>query len=168
MLLLACSVGLAADRESWQQEMATAAEAGRQSRIEDAEAALLRAIEAAAAGDPAPMLRVRSVEALADLYRSTARPEQAEPLYLEAIEAWDTLLGPGQPRVGITLHNLALLRLRQCRTDESLPLIERQLELWQGALGDHPDRRTAIRSQAELLRRCGEHERSADVLSRLR
>jgi len=167
MLLLACGAGAAADRESWQQAMAAAAEAGRQSRIADAEAALLRAIEVAASGDPAPMLRVRSVESLADLYRATSRPEQAEPLYLEAIEAWDRLLGPQQPRVGITLHNLALLRLRQCRTAESLPLIERQLQLWEDTLGDHPDRRTAIRSQAELLRRCGEHERSAIVLSRL-
>lgn len=167
--LLAAAGGAVADRSAWLAEMDAAASAWDENRIDDAEDALLRAIELADhAGEPAPMLRVRGIEALADLYRKTSRAEQAESLYLEAIAAWDRLLGPDQPRVGIPLHNLAVLYLVQCRTADALPLIDRQLSLWERTLARaRADRSGTIRSQAELLRRCGQQEEAAALLARL-
>jgi tetratricopeptide (TPR) repeat protein len=152
----------------WHDAMDAAERAIRDGRVEDAERSLRSAI-AEVDRPGAPRIRLaRSVEALADLYHSRERLEQAEPLYLRAIVLWEETLGPRQPRTGIALHNLALLYLAQCRVEEAMPLVERVVNLWGETLGaDHPDRVTAIRSEAEMLRRCGRTEEAAALQRRI-
>lgn len=167
--LVAVAVFPAAASDSpWHDAMEAAEQAAREGRAGDAETSLQAAIrEVDRLG--APRIRLaRSVEALADLYHSQERLREAEPLYLRAIGLWEEILGPDQPRAGITLHNLALLYLAECRVEEAMPRIERVLDLWERSFGPaHPDRVTAIRSEAEMLRRCGRVEEAAALKSRI-
>jgi len=163
--LVLAGMGMAAraDESVWQARMDAAERAEREGRSEDAEAFLLAAVREA--GRPGSvLLMARSLEAQADFYERAGRTTEAEPLYVQSVEIWERVLGDGQPRVGIPLHNLAVLRLKQCRVEEALPLIRRVLDLWRETLGPaHPDRLTAIRTEATLLRRCGRADEAEKV-----
>ena len=171
---VACVVAVAgsppargADEESWQTLVDAAVEAESEGRLEQAERMLLSARVEAERPGAARMLQALSIENLADFYYRSARPTDAESLYLQSLEIWQVILGPDQPRIGIPMHNLAVLYLDDCRVDEALPLVEGVLELWESTLGpDHPDRLTAIRTEATLLRRCGCTEQAAAIESR--
>ena len=105
-----------------------------------------------------------SVEALADFYHRVGRRQDAETQYLRSAKLWEELLGPDQPRIGITVHNLAVVYLEDCRVEEALPLIARVVGLWERTLGpDHPDRLAAIRSEANGLRSCGRLDEAAEL-----
>jgi tetratricopeptide (TPR) repeat protein len=149
--------------------MDAAALAEAEGRPEDAESSLLEALREAEEPGGARMNLAFSVEALAELYHRAGRRDEAETFYLRSVELWVELLGPEQPRVGIPIHNLAVLNLEDCRVDDALPLIARVVELWERTLGaDHPDRVTAIRSEANGLRSCGRDEEAAELESLLK
>lgn len=157
-----------ADEAAWQDGIDAAERAEEQGRVADAEAALVAALRESRRAGTAPLLYARSLEALADFYQRTQRPDEAEPLYVRAIEQWEQILGPAQPRLGIPLHNLATLYLERCRVEDALPLVHRVLALWSQTLGaDDPNRVTAIRTEATLLRRCGREPEAAELESLL-
>ena len=169
--LLALAAGtlpaMGADESVWQMHMDTARQAEREGRGTDAEASLLAAEHEARRSGSARLLVARSLEALADFYHHTGRHSEAEPLYLRCAQIWEEILGPDQPRVGIPLHNLAVLYLSRCRVAEALPLVHRVLDLWEKTLGPaHPDRVTAIQTEATLLRRCGRATDAATLEAR--
>jgi tetratricopeptide (TPR) repeat protein len=151
-----------AEYGAWQAHLDSATLAEADGRTEDAERFLLDALEEAEKpGRPRMDLAV-SVEALADFYHRVGRLADSETHYLRAASLWEELLGPDQPRVGITVHNLAVVYLEDCRVDEALPLIARVVGLWERTLGaDHPDRIAAIRSEANGLRSCGRVDEAA-------
>jgi tetratricopeptide (TPR) repeat protein len=148
----------------WQSHLDAAALAEEEGRIDDAERSLLEALREVEKPDGARMDLAFTVEALADFYRRAGRPADAETNYLRATELWERLLGSGQPRVGIPLHNLAVVYLEDCRVDEALPLISRVVQLWGRTLGaEHPERLGAIRSEANGLRKCGREGDAAEL-----
>jgi tetratricopeptide (TPR) repeat protein len=145
----------------WEARIGAGENAVREGRLSAAESAFRQALEIAER-DAKPIQMARSREALADLYAGQGRADEAEPLYLDAIEHWRRILGSGQPRLGIPLHNLAVLYLRDCRVDEALPLVNEVAGLWTDTLGaSHPDRVAALRSEAALLKRCGRDDHAA-------
>lgn len=77
---------------------------------------------------------------MAGLYDSQGRYQEAEPLFLQALELRRTLLGEEHPDVAQSLNNLAVLYYDQGRLVEAEPLFVQALELRQQRLGNrHPD-----------------------------
>ena len=90
------------------------------------------------AEDPqrANVLLARALDGLADVRRSQERWPEAEALYLRSAEMWERLLGPDQPRLATTLHNLGVVYLRQGKTQDAETALQRALSLWETALGE--------------------------------
>ena len=76
-----------------------------------------------------------SLNNLALLYHAQGRYEEAEPLYLQALELYKRLLGDHHPHVATSLNNLAGLYDAQGRYNEAEPLYLRTLEICVKCLG---------------------------------
>lgn len=72
---------------------------------------------------------------LAALYARERRYDEAEPLYLEALEGSRATLEPDHPRILNYTNNLATLYVRQSRYSEALPLYEEVLAVSTRVLG---------------------------------
>ena len=84
-----------------------------------------------------------SLNNLAGLYDSQGRYEDAEPLYLQALEMTRKLLGQEHPYVASSLNNLAGLYKSQGRYEDAEPLYLQALEIAQAVLGEnHPTTKT--------------------------
>ncbi len=93
------------------------------------------------------------------MYESQGRYEEAEPLYLQALELCKRLLGDNHPDVATSLNNLALLYESQGRYEEAEPLYLQALELRKRLLGDnHPDVATSLNNLALLYETQGKLE----------
>ena len=80
-----------------------------------------------------------SLNNLAGLYKSQGRYEEAEPLYLQALQLRRSLLGESHPDVASSRWNLAALYANQDRLAEAEPLLVQAVELYQQVLGNrHP------------------------------
>ena len=76
------------------------------------------------------LLHARAVDGAGDACRDLARPDLAEGHYRRAAELWERLLGPDQPRLAVTLHNLGAVIAEQGRDDEAGPVFRRAAEVW--------------------------------------
>ncbi|WP_445253324.1 tetratricopeptide repeat protein [Nodularia sp. LEGE 04288] len=102
-----------------------------------------------------------SLNNLALLYESQGRYDQAEPLYLQALELRKRLLGDNHPLVASSLNNLALLYNSQGRYDQAEPLYLQALELRKRLLGDnHPDVATSLNNLASLYKSQGRYDQA--------
>jgi len=100
-----------------------------------------------------------SLNNLAGLYSSQGRYEEAEPLYEQALELSQRLLGENHPDVATSLNNLAYLYSSQGRYEEAEPLYEQALELRQRNLGEnHPDVARSLNNLAGLYSSQGRYE----------
>ena len=70
------------------------------------------------------------------LYKSQGRYEEAEPLYLQALQLTRSLLGESHPDVATSLNNLAELYRSQGRYEEAEPLYLQALQLRRSLLGE--------------------------------
>src|SRR5919199_545529 len=70
-----------------------------------------------------------SLNELAELYYAQGRYEQAEPLYVQALELRKRLVGDNHPDMAMSLSNLAGLYYYQGRFEEAEPLFLQALEL---------------------------------------
>ncbi len=70
-----------------------------------------------------------SLNNLANLYNSQGKYDQAEPLYLQALELYKHLLGDNHPSVATSLNNLANLYNSQGKYGQAEPLLLQALEL---------------------------------------
>jgi tetratricopeptide (TPR) repeat protein len=76
---------------------------------------------------------------LAELYRLTARFEQAEGLYLQSLALLEKSPGPGDPRFATAVNNLGVLYQTQGRYDQAEALHRSALAAQERALGpSHP------------------------------
>jgi len=106
-----------------------------------------------------------SLNNLAALYESQGRYEQAEPLYLQALELSQRLLGEDHPNVATSLNNLAGLYKSQGRYNEAEPLYLQALELRKHLLGeDHPNVATSLNDLALLYESQGRYNEAEPLL----
>ena len=77
------------------------------------------------------MLLARALDGLADVRRAQQDWSEAEGLYLRSAAMWESLLGPDQPRLATTLHNLGVVYLRQDKASEAEVALQRALALWE-------------------------------------
>jgi predicted RNase H-like HicB family nuclease len=76
---------------------------------------------------------------------SQGRYEDAEPLYLQALELRKRLLGDNHPAVATSLNNLALLYNSQGKYAEAEALSQQALTVYQQTLGNqHPNTQNAL------------------------
>ena len=93
------------------------------------------------------------------LCKSQGCYEEAEPLYLQALQLWRSLLGESHPDVATSLNNLAGLYRSQGRYEEAEPLYLQALQLWRSLLGEsHPDVATSLNNLAGLYESQGRYE----------
>jgi tetratricopeptide (TPR) repeat protein len=118
-------------------------------RLEEAESLYLEAVAAIDGATGPTMLLARAVDGLGDLCRAQRRFDAAAGYYVRAAELWEPLLGPEQPRLATTLHNLGVVYLETERLDAAEPALRRALSIWEKSLGAGSD-------QAELTRRAME------------
>ncbi|KAM3115321.1 tetratricopeptide repeat protein [Phormidesmis sp. 146-33] len=96
---------------------------------------------------------------LAYLYRSQGRYEQAEPLYLQALELTRSHLEENNPDVAASLNNLAELYRVQGRYEEAQPLYLQALELMRAFTEeDHSNVATTLNNLALLYDSQGRYE----------
>ncbi|MBD2346757.1 tetratricopeptide repeat protein [Anabaena subtropica] len=102
-----------------------------------------------------------SLNNLAGLYYSQGSYDQAEPLFLQALELSKRLLGDNHPSVATSLNNLASLYNSQGRYDQAEPLFLQALELSKRLLGDnHPDIATSLNNLASLYKSQGRYDQA--------
>jgi len=123
-------------------------------RLDEAETLYREVVAEIDASERPAMLLARAVDGLGDLCRVQQRFDEAEAYYLRAAELWEPLLGPRQPRLATTLHNLGLVYLEDGRLDAADAPLRRALAIWLSALGPDSDQagltRSAVRRVAEL------------------
>jgi tetratricopeptide (TPR) repeat protein len=124
----------------WRVELADAQRALAQGRAEDAARAYSGVLaEARKLGD-AGLLAARATDGLADARREQSRFDDAARLYREAAAMWERLLGPRQPRLATTLHQLGVMEWRLGRRDEASRHLSRALAVFESAFGaDSPE-----------------------------
>jgi len=93
-----------------------------------------------------------SLNNLAYLYSSQRRYTEAEPLYEQALELRQRLLGENHPDVATSLNNLAYLYSSQRRYTEAEPLYLQALELCERVLGENHPNTVIFRKNLERLR----------------
>ena len=100
-----------------------------------------------------------SLNNLAALYDSQGRYEQAEPLYIQALEIYKRILGENHPDTASSLNNLALLYDSQGRYEQAEPLYIQALELTKRINGEnHPDYARSLNNLALLYRSQGRYD----------
>jgi tetratricopeptide (TPR) repeat protein len=106
-----------------------------QGRLDEAETLYRRVLDDFDEAEPPNLLLARAVDGMADLCRAQQRLDEAERFYLRAAALWEPLLGPRQPRLATTLHNLGLVYLESGKLEEAEPTLTRALEIWEQTLG---------------------------------
>ena len=92
-----------------------------------------------------------SLDSLAGIYSNQGRYEEAESLYLEALEIRKRLLGQEHPYVAESMNNLAFIYKSQGRYEEAEPLYQQALAIADRELGaEHPTTRTIGENYQEL------------------
>ncbi|CAN0453882.1 unnamed protein product, partial [Ectocarpus fasciculatus] len=75
--------------------------------------------------------------------------DEADPLYLRAIEIGEKTLGPDHPGLATWLNNRAELLRVQGKYDEADPLCLRAIEIGEKTLGpDHPELASRLSNRA--------------------
>jgi len=86
------------------------------------------------------------------------RYEEAEPLYLQALDIRRSQLGDTHPFTATSLNNLAVLYQSQGRYADAEPLCLQALDIWRLQLGEtHPFTATSLNNLAELYQSQGRY-----------
>ena len=140
----------------WRAEVEEGEHALAQERWPEAESAFLTVIDGSRAIEDTSMLLARALDGLGELRRREERWSDAERLYVEAAELWEKYLGPEQPRVAITLHNLGVVHIGQGRYEDARVTLGRALAILERALGPDTAQATATRMALEAAVRLQE------------
>jgi tetratricopeptide (TPR) repeat protein len=137
--------------------LARAEAALERQELEPAATLYLEALDAAAGGARASdMIQARALDGLAETRHRQGRLEEAAELYGRSLPVWERLLGDGgaQPRLAVTLHNLAAVHVASGHPERARPLLERALAIWDATLG--PASGEALSSRRLLVKAGGE------------
>lgn len=119
----------------WRAALDVAEVAAAERHWAAAEAALAAVIGEADTADRRGLLYVRAIDLLGDVRRGEGRAAEAAALYATALPLWERVLGPGQPRIAVTLHNLGAMRLELGEAGEAAVAFRRALSIFASTLG---------------------------------
>ncbi|MEM8640686.1 MAG: tetratricopeptide repeat protein [Cyanobacteria bacterium P01_G01_bin.54] len=129
--------------------------------VDQAIAWLNKAAQLQAAQDRDQTALATMLNNLAELYRVQGKYEQAEPLFLQALEIRKKVLGEDHSDVALSLNNLAALYYGQGKYEQAEPLFLQALEIRKKVLGeDHSDIAITLNNLAELYRAQGKYEQA--------
>lgn len=138
--------------DDWRARLDSAEELVNQEKAEQAEALYRALLDEAARAENEGLLVARAADGLADLYRTGGRHAEAAALYRRSAAMWERLLGPRQPRLAVTLHNLGTVCLELGEAEEAERHLEQALAIWEESYGvDSPqaeNSRRALRKPA--------------------
>jgi tetratricopeptide (TPR) repeat protein len=126
---------VAARQNAWRTLLEDAQDAVEADLWEEAEGLFESVIEQTRAANKRGMMLARALDGLAAARQRTSRFDDAARLYGEAAELWERLLGPAQPRLGVTLHNLGLSYIELERPDDARRSLERALSIFENSFG---------------------------------
>lgn len=133
-------------------QLAEAENARETGRIDAAQAGYEKAAAAAALLGEPNLLLARALDGAADLARTGGRLEEAERGYLRAAALWNELLGPRQPRLATTLHNLGAVYLQLGRPDDAGRSFREALAIWESSFGVDSPEAANTRAALDALR----------------
>lgn len=114
----------------------------------------LQVVEQAERFAEPPLFLAQAVDGLADLHREAGEWAEADGYYVRAAALWERLLGPDQPRLAVSLHNLASVRMARGDLRGAEAPLRRALDIFERSLGtDSDEARNSRRAAAELERR---------------
>jgi nephrocystin-3 len=109
----------------------------------------------------------RACYGLAQLYHSSFRLAEAEPLFMRAIAIWQSSLGPEHPNVARGLNNLALLYDATKRRAEAELLLKRALVIDENSFGpDHPNVAIRLSNLASIYHSTGRYTEAVPLAKR--
>lgn len=109
-----------------------------------------------------------SLDAVGRAHLAAGRAERAEIAFRTSLPMLRGFLGPGQPRVATTLHDLAVARWKLERRDEALEAVDEALAIWRATLGeDHVHAVHSLQLRAHLLRETGRAEDADAIEARI-
>jgi len=146
ILLSTAGVGLSAEPvksraelfQDWRARLEAAAAAGNRGEAEQAIELYGSILDEAEARRESGLLVARAADGLADLYRERHRFDLAAPLYERSVEAWARLLGEGQPRRAVSLHNLGICYVELADWAAAERVLREALAVWHA--GGHGNR----------------------------
>lgn len=143
--------------DAWRTKIAAAEKAAEQDREEEAETLYREVLDQSAELDDSGLLVARAVDGLADLCRRQERLAEARDLYLRSAGMWERLLGPRQPRLAVTLHNLGLVETARGDHAAAEAHLLRALAIWEESFGaDSAQAENTRRAQRRVRQRIGE------------
>jgi hypothetical protein len=136
---------------AWRETLAAADEARVAGRDEVAERLYVQVVEAAAGTGERNLLVARALDGWGDLCRRAGRYPEARTHYLESAGMWERMLGPDQPRLATTLHNLAVVEWRLGEPAAARSHLSRALAIWEASLGpESPEAENSRAFQREI------------------
>ncbi len=138
--------------DDWRSRIDRAEELAEKDESEQAEAIYRDLLDEAVFKENEGLLVARAADGLADLYRAGGRHAEAAELYRRSAEMWERLLGPRQPRLAVTLHNLGTVCAELGEAEEAKRYLLRAIAIWEESYGvDSPqaeNSRRALRNRA--------------------
>lgn len=123
------------DVDRLREQLASAEQALHDGQWAQAETLYADTVDQAERLSQSNLLLGRALDGLAEVRCLQGRGEEAVLLYLRAIKVWESILGPQQPRLAVSLHNLGAVYLQQGKLEEARTALERALAIWELSLG---------------------------------
>jgi len=142
-LLLGClTPGAAAEagsrgerQQEWRSRLEAARSAADAGRLLEAREIYGEVRDATVAARDEGLLAARATDGLGNALLELGRAAEAETQLRHSAEMWERLLGPTQPRLANTLHQLGLSLLEQGKREPAVPVFERALSIWTETFG---------------------------------
>lgn len=96
---------------------------------------------------------LKLLDRLASYHQAQGQYSEAEPLFIQALEMKEMLMGRNHPDVAESLNNLGWMYFRQRRYEAAKPLLHESLKIRQATLPSfHPDIADSLTTLADLYR----------------
>jgi tetratricopeptide (TPR) repeat protein len=142
--------------DRWRAQIERARFEVAEGRADRGEVLFREVVEQADAQEENNLLLARAIDGLAEICSSQERFAEAAALYARAADMWERLLGPRQPRLATTLHNLGLVYRALERREEAEASLRRALAIWNETLGGESAEARTTRQAIDSLFREGD------------
>jgi tetratricopeptide (TPR) repeat protein len=139
--------------DRWRVQISAAEEAAGSGQTAEAERLYRDLLEQAENAEDRGLLTARATDGLADICRAQRRLEEARQFYARSAAMWERLLGPRQPRLGVTLHNLAVVEAALGDVAAAEEHLLQAIGIFDAALGTESAQAVNSRATYEQIRR---------------
>ncbi|ANM29982.1 hypothetical protein ABI59_10985 [Acidobacteria bacterium Mor1] len=98
----------------------------------------------------------KGCDSLGRHYRNLGRADEALAMHTRGLEIREKHLEPNAQEIADSLNNVGAVLIQTNRPAEALPMIERAVGIWQGAMAAHPKLGAAYANMAQIRRAQGD------------